>query len=528
MNSPRGGVSRPPSVLSYSLQLSKSHNGRVEQKMDIKRNTSELDQNEDKLINDEIKMKRKRKKKKKRRNGEHVKNKNVDDEDSLLDDVSSLEKSSPILSPLAVKLSVSINDLSPPTSPSSARAGSTPNSPMSPTRPTSPINRITMMLKRRASNIDENDSPTESAISRSCIIPESKTRIKKGAASPSRRGNFKRSIGLSASADELLWKSNTLPSPKPTCQEVASHQFLTPKSAIEELPTEILLHIFNFLSAIDLVRIQLVCQKWSHLSRDYSLWRFKSLPPHKAHMRKGVGSGADSDYRVVVLGATAVGKSPIVVRFVQGTYVEKYDPTIEDSYRKKVEVDGVSVWVDIKDTAGMEEFSALRDEYMKFAHGILLIYSITTEYTFEAARKIHSRFLQVRKSLSSSGSSFPSFSGSNTSFGLTSNSSDSQYTPILPPVILVGSKLDLEAEREVTKEQGQSLADSLMRVRWTDKNVMRALNFDPNFYEVSAKTNEGVDELWKEMIRQIDEWKWLCRSMKGLRSECGGKRCVLQ
>ena len=56
-------------------------------------------------------------------------------------------------------------------------------------------------------------------------------------------------------------------------------------------------------------------------------------------------------------GGGGVGKSSLTVRFVHSLFVEKYDPTIEDSYRKIVTVDGVTVTCNIMDTAGTEQVS---------------------------------------------------------------------------------------------------------------------------------------------------------------------------
>ena len=45
------------------------------------------------------------------------------------------------------------------------------------------------------------------------------------------------------------------------------------------------------------------------------------------------------EYHIVVLGAGGVGKSCLTAQFVQNVWIESYDPTIEDSYRKQIEVD---------------------------------------------------------------------------------------------------------------------------------------------------------------------------------------------
>ena len=94
------------------------------------------------------------------------------------------------------------------------------------------------------------------------------------------------------------------------------------------------------------------------------------------------------------------------VQYVQGIFVEKYDPTIEDSYRKQVKVDGQHCMLEILDTAGTVsvciiaivyesstpcqlkylilkmQFGAMRDLYIKNGRGFALVYSITSRLTF--------------------------------------------------------------------------------------------------------------------------------------------------
>jgi len=168
-----------------------------------------------------------------------------------------------------------------------------------------------------------------------------------------------------------------------------------------------------------------------------------------------------TEYRIVVVGAGGVGKSALTVRFIQGNFVEKYDPTIEDSYRKLVEVDGAACMLDIMDTAGQEEYGALRDQYMKTGQGFLLVYTITTLTSFDAASKLRTQILRIKE--------------------------DHQDIPIM----LVGNKVDLEEERMVSTEQGKQLA----------------VRFGCGFLEASAKTNINVNEVFFELVRLIKKWR---------------------
>ncbi|KAF7643525.1 hypothetical protein LDENG_00237970 [Lucifuga dentata] len=160
------------------------------------------------------------------------------------------------------------------------------------------------------------------------------------------------------------------------------------------------------------------------------------------------------EYKLVVLGSGGVGKSALTVQFVQGIFVEKYDPTIEDSYRKQVEVDGQQCMLEILDTAGTEQFTAMRDLYMKNGQGFALVYSITAQSTFNDLQDLREQILRVK---------------------------DTEDVPM----ILVGNKCDLEVERVVAKDSGIGLAR-----QWNSCA----------FLETSAKSKINVNEVRSSMI----------------------------
>eukprot|EP01121_Diplochlamys_sp_Union-15-3_P007378 TRINITY_DN1870_c0_g1_i5.p1 TRINITY_DN1870_c0_g1~~TRINITY_DN1870_c0_g1_i5.p1 ORF type:complete len:192 (-),score=34.00 TRINITY_DN1870_c0_g1_i5:105-680(-) len=164
------------------------------------------------------------------------------------------------------------------------------------------------------------------------------------------------------------------------------------------------------------------------------------------------------DYKIVVLGSGGVGKSALTVQFVQGIFVEKYDPTIEDSYRKMVEVDGEQYMLEILDTAGTEQFTAMRDLYMKNGQGFVLAYSIIAQSTFNDLPEMKDQILRVKDTDS-------------------------------VPMVLVGNKCDLSDQRVITTEQGEALARK----------------FNASFLEASAKTKINVEQIFYDLIRQINK-----------------------
>ncbi|KAJ3123824.1 Ras GTPase ras2 [Nowakowskiella sp. JEL0407] len=162
-------------------------------------------------------------------------------------------------------------------------------------------------------------------------------------------------------------------------------------------------------------------------------------------------------YRLVVLGDGGVGKTALTIQLCLNHFVETYDPTIEDSYRKQVVIDDLPCILEVLDTAGQEEYTArLRDQWIRDGEGFLLVYSITSRHTFD-------RVVLFREQL-----------------GRVKDTSD-------VPLILVGNKCDKSAEREVPKEEGQSMA--------------RRLKCD--FIETSAKTGVNVERAFYQVVRMI-------------------------
>jgi len=183
------------------------------------------------------------------------------------------------------------------------------------------------------------------------------------------------------------------------------------------------------------------------------------------------------EYKLVVLGSGGVGKSALTVQFVQGIFVEKYDPTIEDSYRKQVEIDGTQCMLEILDTAGIEQFTAMRDLYMKNGQGFVLVYSIIAQSTFNDLPDLREQILRVK---------------------------DKDEVPM----VLVGNKCDLQDQRVITTEQGQELARK----------------FGCAFLEASAKKRINVDEIFHDLIRQINK---ISPPPKSGKDKKGGKCSIL-
>ncbi|XP_046404187.1 GTPase HRas isoform X3 [Ischnura elegans] len=101
-------------------------------------------------------------------------------------------------------------------------------------------------------------------------------------------------------------------------------------------------------------------------------------------------------YRIVVLGDGGVGKSALTLQFVSHSFLEYHDPTIEDAYQQQAVIDGEAALLDILDTAGQVEFTAMRDQYMRCGEGFMICYSVTDRHSFQEALEYRKLISRVR------------------------------------------------------------------------------------------------------------------------------------
>merc|ERR1712125_16110 len=153
-----------------------------------------------------------------------------------------------------------------------------------------------------------------------------------------------------------------------------------------------------------------------------------------------------------MLGGGGVGKSAITIQFVQNKFVNEYDPTIENSYRRQFTVNDEEIVLDILDTAGQEEFAAIRDSHIREGLGFIIVYSVTSKESFKEVNDFRERVLKVKDK-------------------------DSY------PMLLLGNKCDLTKDRVITTEEGEEAAIK-MNIPFKECSAKNRINIEESFQEI--------------------------------------------
>ena len=164
-------------------------------------------------------------------------------------------------------------------------------------------------------------------------------------------------------------------------------------------------------------------------------------------------------YKILLLGDSSVGKTCFLMRYADNTFQEIHMSTIGLDYKlKNVQIDdGKIVKIQIWDTAGQDRFRSITKNYYKGAHGIILLYDVTSRKTFE---NVKNWVNQIKEEVSDK-----------------------------VTIILVGNKIDDEKNRKVTTEEGEEMAKEC----------------GLNFFETSAKSGVNIDTTFNELVKKTVE-----------------------
>eukprot|EP01117_Protostelium_nocturnum_P020861 TRINITY_DN9643_c0_g1_i1.p1 TRINITY_DN9643_c0_g1~~TRINITY_DN9643_c0_g1_i1.p1 ORF type:complete len:188 (+),score=40.42 TRINITY_DN9643_c0_g1_i1:26-565(+) len=171
---------------------------------------------------------------------------------------------------------------------------------------------------------------------------------------------------------------------------------------------------------------------------------------------------------LIMMGPYGVGISTLTTVFTEDRFEQEYLGTIEEEFKKEVEIDGDKVNVRINEIYGMEEFSSLAEAYLKRADGVIMVYSINSRESLQFLNQMN----------------LPNWSW--------------RAREGTVPMILIGNMIDLEDERQVSSDEGEIFAKSL----------------GIEFVETSAKRKWTVDNAFMKIIRDAVQKKKIFEEKK--------------
>jgi small GTP-binding protein len=162
-------------------------------------------------------------------------------------------------------------------------------------------------------------------------------------------------------------------------------------------------------------------------------------------------------FKIIVCGDPSVGKTSTILRFTDNAFTRSYLPTIGVNISEKiVNIENNLVKLVLWDLAGQQKFEQMRSHFYQGVEGVLFVFDLTNNKTFNSIQNWHDDI--------------------NSSIGRK-----------VEAAYLLGNKCDLAEEREIAKEQGDSLANELSL----------------SYYETSALTGEKIHETFKELAESL-------------------------
>jgi len=160
--------------------------------------------------------------------------------------------------------------------------------------------------------------------------------------------------------------------------------------------------------------------------------------------------------KIVLIGDSSVGKTSLIHRFVEDTYVADQPNTIGvDFFAKKLQIEGKTHSIQIWDTAGQERFKSMIRTYFRSASAALLVFDLTKKASFD---HVNAWLTTVQEDMDPKA-----------------------------PIVIVGSKSDLVDQRAIPEKNVRSFANKL----------------GLEYFEVSSLNSEGVQNLFKSTVKKI-------------------------
>jgi len=168
----------------------------------------------------------------------------------------------------------------------------------------------------------------------------------------------------------------------------------------------------------------------------------------------------DHLFKILMVGDSGVGKSSLLLRFTDDTFSGNFISTIGVDFKiRTTEIDGKTIKMQIWDTAGQERFRTITSSYYRGAHGVILVYDVTDQVTFNNARQWLTEI--------------------------------DRYSCGHIAKLLVGNKTDLSSQRVIDTNVGKEFAKQ----------------FNMQFFEASAKDGSNVEKCFLMLVRTIFEEK---------------------